>query len=72
MVGILQLTNFNSVPNLQIPSINIKLDRDNYSLWRTTIISALETFELENHVLNSSPQPKVRVVPATENQAATT
>lgn len=26
--------------NFQIPSINIKLDRDNYSLWRSTILSA--------------------------------
>ncbi|KAL4573202.1 hypothetical protein LXL04_020001 [Taraxacum kok-saghyz] len=30
----------NSFLNFQIPSISIKLDRDNYSLWRSTIISA--------------------------------
>ncbi|KAL4556265.1 hypothetical protein LXL04_038911 [Taraxacum kok-saghyz] len=38
--------------NLQIPPINIKLDRDNYSLWHSTVISALETFDLESFIFN--------------------
>lgn len=33
-----------STLNFQIPSIPIKLDRENYALWRTTIIANLETF----------------------------
>lgn len=44
--------------NFQIPSISIKLDRENYSLWRTTIISPLETFDLESFILNPMPPPE--------------
>ncbi|CAH9134290.1 unnamed protein product [Cuscuta epithymum] len=48
--------------NLQIPSIHIKLDRENYSLWRSTVISALETFDLEDFILNPSPPSATHVV----------
>ncbi|KAL4572532.1 hypothetical protein LXL04_019311 [Taraxacum kok-saghyz] len=63
----------NSSLNFQIPSINIKLDRDNYSLWRSTIISALETFELETFeleafVLAPAPPAETITVSPTENQ----
>lgn len=54
--------------NFQIPAINIKLDRNNYSFWRTTVISALETFDLEDYVLNPKPPTKivdVAAIPAT-------
>lgn len=60
-----------STLNFQIPSIAVKLDRENYSLWRTTIIAALETFDLEEFVLNPSPPPETIVVPATEGTPAT-
>nr|KAJ0201977.1 hypothetical protein LSAT_V11C600316360 [Lactuca sativa] len=38
-----------------IPSINIKLDHDNYSLWRSNILSALATFDLAEFVLSPIP-----------------
>lgn len=44
-----------SLPN------TIKLDRDNYCLWKTTIISTLETFDLESFVL--SPTPPLDAIP---------
>lgn len=47
-----------SSQNLQIPPINIKLDRDNYDLWRSTIVSALETFDLESFILKPNPPPE--------------
>lgn len=43
--------------NFEIPSIAIKLDRDNYVLWRTTIISDLEIFDLEDFILHPNPPP---------------
>ncbi|KAG4911961.1 hypothetical protein JHK82_052550 [Glycine max] len=52
----------NSNLNLQIPSINIKLERDNYSLWRSTIIFALETFELESFILNPAPPMQTHII----------
>lgn len=44
--------------NFQIPPISIKLDRDNYTLWRTNIISALECFKLDSFNLNPTPPPE--------------
>ncbi|KAL4563316.1 hypothetical protein LXL04_027356 [Taraxacum kok-saghyz] len=44
--------------SFQIPLINIKLETSNFCLWRTTIISALETFELESFILNPQPPPE--------------
>ncbi|KAL4588192.1 hypothetical protein LXL04_001074 [Taraxacum kok-saghyz] len=44
--------------SFQIPSINIKLETSNFCLWRTTIISALETFDLESFILNPQPPPE--------------
>ncbi|KAL4559766.1 hypothetical protein LXL04_031911 [Taraxacum kok-saghyz] len=41
--------------NFQISPIIIKLDRNNYSLWRTTVISALECFDLDSFIINPSP-----------------
>lgn len=52
--------------NLQIPPINIKLDRDNYSLWHSTIIFVLETFDLEAFILNPLPPPETRVITNTD------
>ncbi|CAI9272740.1 unnamed protein product [Lactuca saligna] len=52
--------------NFQIPAITVKLDRTNYPLWRTTIVSALEAFELEKFVFNPQPPPEILTVPTTE------
>lgn len=43
--------------NLQIQNITVKLDRDNYLLRRSTIISALETFDLESFILYPTHPP---------------
>ncbi|KAL4589837.1 hypothetical protein LXL04_002748 [Taraxacum kok-saghyz] len=48
--------------SFQIPSINIKPEHENYSLWRTTIISALETFDLESFVLAPAPPAETRAI----------
>ncbi|KAL4587852.1 hypothetical protein LXL04_000726 [Taraxacum kok-saghyz] len=60
-----------SALNFQIPPINIKLDRNNFSLWRTTIISALETFDLEDFVLNPKPPSATIEVAVVQAVAAT-
>ncbi|CAN0898512.1 Retrovirus-related Pol polyprotein from transposon RE1 [Linum grandiflorum] len=57
--------------NLQIPPISIKLDRDNYSLWRSTILSTLEIFNLESHVLKPDPPVATRII-STEGGEVTT
>lgn len=51
-----------STLNFQIPAITIKLDRSNYLLWRTKIISALETFVLEDFILNPTPPSETKVI----------
>uniref|UniRef100_A0A0R0GVF3 Retrotransposon Copia-like N-terminal domain-containing protein n=1 Tax=Glycine max TaxID=3847 RepID=A0A0R0GVF3_SOYBN len=61
----------NSNLNLQIPSINIKLERDNYSLWRSTIISALETFELESFILNPAPPMQTHIINTSDGVSST-
>lgn len=43
--------------NFQIPSITTKFDRDNYTLWCTTIVSTLETFDLEDFILHPNLPP---------------
>lgn len=48
-------TNF----SFQIPSINIKLDRQNYFLWRAVVVSALEWFDLDSFILNPTPPAEV-------------
>lgn len=35
---------------LTLPPPSIKLDRDNYYLWQSTTLSALEAYELEGYV----------------------
>ncbi|KAL4582600.1 hypothetical protein LXL04_007155 [Taraxacum kok-saghyz] len=45
--------------NFQIPPIGIKLSKENYSLWKTTVIFALECFELESFILDPKPPSAV-------------
>lgn len=40
-----------------LPQITIKLDRDNFSLWQSTITQALEAFDLESFILHPNPPP---------------
>ncbi|CAM8968933.1 unnamed protein product [Rhodiola kirilowii] len=48
--------------NLQFPTLSIRLDRSNYFLWRGTIRSALEAYELESF-LNSGNAPPSTLPP---------
>ena len=59
-----------STLNFQIPSISTQLDRENYSLWWSTIISALETFDLEAFILHPRPPPETTFV--TDDKGVTT
>ncbi|KAL4575776.1 hypothetical protein LXL04_011862 [Taraxacum kok-saghyz] len=70
---LLGLATTSSPLNLQIPPLSIKLDRHNYSLWQTTIISALETFELDTFVLSPNPPAEtIPVLPAAADAPPTT
>lgn len=55
--------------NFQIPPISIKLDCQNYSLWRTTIVSVLECFDLDSFILNPAPPPETITLTAPALQA---
>ncbi|KAI4334031.1 hypothetical protein L6164_018771 [Bauhinia variegata] len=56
------------------PSFSIKLDRDNYFLWRTTALSALEAFDPDGHVPGDIPAPPQHVTwqASDKDQASTT
>ncbi|CAN1142502.1 Retrovirus-related Pol polyprotein from transposon RE1 [Linum perenne] len=54
-----------------IPPLTVKLDRDNFSLWRTTIVSALETFNLESFVFSPSPPQETRLIPGEDGTVTT-
>ncbi|CAN1318837.1 Retrovirus-related Pol polyprotein from transposon RE1 [Linum perenne] len=59
-----QAHNSSSSLSFHIPPITVKIDRDNFSLWRSTIIQALETFELETFVLSPAPPQETHFVPS--------
>ncbi|KAL4589565.1 hypothetical protein LXL04_002473 [Taraxacum kok-saghyz] len=54
--------------SFQILSINIKLETSNFCLWRTTIISALETLDLESFILHPNPPPKTITITQADAQ----
>ncbi|CAN0845740.1 Retrovirus-related Pol polyprotein from transposon RE1 [Linum grandiflorum] len=56
----------------QLLPITIKLDRDNYSIWRSTVLSALEMFELDSFVLAPTPPLETRIVVVADGADATT
>lgn len=63
--NLLALTNsLSSQINFQLPPIKITLDNENHCLWSTTVISALETFDLEPHLLAPNPPPQTRSIAA--------
>ncbi|CAN1848848.1 Retrovirus-related Pol polyprotein from transposon RE1 [Linum perenne] len=73
MASLLGLATSTGTPTLSFrpPPLTIKLDRENYSLWRSTVISALEAYELEAHVLAPHPPSETRLV-STEGGVTTT
>ncbi|CAN1774291.1 Retrovirus-related Pol polyprotein from transposon RE1 [Linum perenne] len=57
--------------SFQIPPITIRLDRDNFSLWRSTVISTLEVFDFESHVLAPNPPQETKIVTAADGKTTT-
>lgn len=53
---------FNST-STSFPNLSIKLDDDNYFVWRTTIFAALEAFEIDDFV-TSDNAPPLQILPA--------
>ncbi|KAI4332160.1 hypothetical protein L6164_017090 [Bauhinia variegata] len=52
------------------PTLSIKLDRDNYLLWRTTILSALEAFDMDRYVnADITAPPQYIQVASTNNES---
>lgn len=64
-------TTTTSIINLQIPTIAVKLDRENFIIWRTITIVVRETFELDELSLNPTPPPTTFLVPTIEGTPAT-
>ncbi|KAL4574236.1 hypothetical protein LXL04_021062 [Taraxacum kok-saghyz] len=54
-----------------MPSLSIKLDYDDYFLWRTTIIYALETFNFESFVLTPASRSETIIVTHAEGTTTT-
>ncbi|GFP84538.1 hypothetical protein PHJA_000597700 [Phtheirospermum japonicum] len=51
--------------NLQFPALTVRLDRSNYFLWRGTVRSALEAYELESFLVPGNAPPTT--LPPTTN-----
>lgn len=47
-------------PTFHFPNFAIRLDRTNYALWRNTVLSALEAFDLDA-LLNKTSQPPATI-----------
>lgn len=55
-----------------LPNLQIKLNHKNYYIWRSTIISALEAFGLENFIVpNNAPSLMITSQPNTEQTQST-
>ncbi|KAI4338288.1 hypothetical protein L6164_016630 [Bauhinia variegata] len=55
------------------PTLFIKLDRDNYFLWRTTILLALEAFDMDRYVNGDITAPPQYIqVTSTNNKSPKT
>ncbi|CAM8945721.1 unnamed protein product [Rhodiola kirilowii] len=50
--------------NFHFPKLAIRLDRSNYSLWRSTVRSALEAFGLDSFLTDTSQPTPTVVIPA--------
>lgn len=59
---------------LQFPTLAIRLDHTNYTMWKGTITSALEAYELDHHLVSANapnktipPKPSSTTTEATPN-----
>ncbi|KAK4709825.1 hypothetical protein R3W88_004338 [Solanum pinnatisectum] len=56
---------------ISLPGLPIKLDRENYYLWQSTVYSAFEAFDLEDH-LDGSNVPSATVLTTTQGTSEST
>ncbi|CAN0843601.1 Retrovirus-related Pol polyprotein from transposon RE1 [Linum grandiflorum] len=65
-LNLLTMATSSSSTPLQLPLITIKLDRENFSLWRSTVLSVLQIFDLDPYVMAPKPPAETRLVPDAE------
>ncbi|WMV45083.1 hypothetical protein MTR67_038468 [Solanum verrucosum] len=58
-----------SSTTIQLPNLSLKLNTNNYSLWKENTLDILKTFSLDFFVLGFNPPPKIITV--TPNSIAT-
>ncbi|CAN1798451.1 Retrovirus-related Pol polyprotein from transposon RE1 [Linum perenne] len=63
------VTSSPSLVNLQVPPVTIKLGRDNFALWRSTILATLEAYNLESFILSPTPPPATRLIATTDGES---
>ncbi|CAN1276866.1 Retrovirus-related Pol polyprotein from transposon RE1 [Linum perenne] len=63
-------TSNTSSPSFNIPTTTIRLSRDNFCLWRSTIISTLEAFNLQSHILAPKPPAETRLIVGEDGAAS--
>ncbi|XP_030497830.2 uncharacterized protein LOC115713487 [Cannabis sativa] len=45
------------LPNNHLLPLNIRLDRSNYTIWRSLVLAAVRAYDLDGYVLGHHPQP---------------
>lgn len=50
-------TNPAAIPNNTLLPLNLRLDRSNYSYWRTLVLAATRAYNLDSYVLGTHPAP---------------
>lgn len=53
------------------PNLSLKLDRNNYSLWKENTLDILKVFSLDSFVLGSNSHPKT-ITSSTATESSTT
>ena len=66
----LSITDSNS-QTIAFPGLPIKLDREYYYLWQSTVYSAFEAFDLEGH-LDGTNAPSATILTTTQGTSAST
>jgi len=56
---------------IQLPNLSLKLDRNNYSLWKENTLDILKAFSLDSFVLGFNSPPKTITVTPTSITTAT-
>ncbi|CAN0858726.1 Retrovirus-related Pol polyprotein from transposon RE1 [Linum grandiflorum] len=59
-----------SALTVPLPPTTIKLDRKNFDLWRSTMMSSLEAYELESFISAAKPPPETHLVPDSDGGEA--